>query len=448
MSESLYNIEGLPSIPAGVAQRVITPGVGIRLAGYYHKRIGERVRDDLHCRALVLGAGDARLAIVTLDLVGVQRDWGDAARAEIEQRTGIAGDHILICATHTHTGPGARGGGEGVEQEWIGRLPGMIADTAETAAADTFDALLFVGRQEEALLASNRLGRTRDGTEVFSKEGVIDHAGPVNPELLAISVREHDGTVRAMVVNYGMHVDVIGGGTADFISADWPGEMAKAVSGVYGDQAVTLFVNGCCGDINHRLWRETRHPGEGPGKAIQMGRTYAGLAVAATEPAEPLETGECGAEMKVLKIPYYTREAEFMAEIEALRQRDDLEYFEEATIRSVERWDRDGQIAEAPVQVMRLGDLMFVGLPAEIFTMWGNEIKRWSPARHTFVIELANDALGYIPTTDQAERGGYGAKPILSRRLIADGGRRIADAVQVMMWELWEGCQPPADTAP
>jgi hypothetical protein len=51
MSESLYNIEGLPSIPAGVAQRVITPGVGIRLAGYYHKRIGARTRGQARAAA-------------------------------------------------------------------------------------------------------------------------------------------------------------------------------------------------------------------------------------------------------------------------------------------------------------------------------------------------------------------------------------------------------------
>jgi hypothetical protein len=91
------------------------------------------------------------------------------------------------------------------------------------------------------------------------------------------------------------------------------------------------------------------------------------------------------------------------------------------------------------VQAIRLGDLMFIGLPGEIFTKWGLEIKHWSPAKFTFIAELANDWFGYIPTSDQAHRGAYGAKPILSRRLDADGGRQMTDAVQVMMWDLWEG---------
>ena len=60
-------------------------------------------------------------------------------------------------------------------------------------------------------------------------------------------------------------------------------------------------------------------------------------------------------------------------------------------------------------------------------------------AAHTFVVELANErASTYVPTTNQAERGAYGAKPGLSRWLCADAGRRMADAAQVMLWRLWD----------
>ena len=447
MSESIYDTDGLPEIRAGVARTVITPEGKPYLAGYFHERIGERVRDDLHCRALILDDGECRICLITLDLITVSREWGDAAREMIVERTGIPADRILICATHTHTGPSTGGGRKGTPQEWVEALPGMIADTAEAAANEMFDALLFPGAQEEYMLASNRLGRTREGTEVFSSEGVIGHAGPVDPELIAVGVRERDGTVRAVLVNYGMHVDVIGGEGADFVSADWPGVMEEAVAGVYGEQAITLFANGPCGDINHRLWRESRHPREGEAKAVQMGRTYAGLAVAAVEVAEPMEETGCGSKFEDLRIPYYTRDDALMAEIEEMKQRDDLEYFEEATVKRVEDYELDGEIADVPVQVMRFGEMMIVGLPGEIFTKWGMEIKHWSPTPWTIVVELANDSLGYIPTTDQAMRGGYGAKPILSRRLIADAGRQITDWVQVAMWEVWEGGGSSTDTS-
>ena len=441
MSQSPYHLEGLPAIRAGAAQNVITPPTGIHLAGYYHERIGKTVRDDLHCRAVVLEHEGQRIALVTLDLISVVDEWAEAARALITERTGIPGDHVLICATHTHTGPGVRPGRDHMPEQWLAELPEKMARTAEAACADMFDAVLMVGREREEYLASNRLGRTRDGTEVFSKEGVIDHAGPVDPELVAVGIRALDGTLRAMVVNYAMHVDVIGGEGADFISADWPGVMAESVAGVYGEGVVTMLLNGACGDINHRLWQQTRQPGEGIYKAIQMGRTYAGLAMAAVERAEPIESAKVAATLHTLDIPYYTREPRFMAWVDELRRKPNLEYFEEATIRSVDRWDRDGQIAHVPVQVLRLGDLIFVGLPGEFFTCWGLEIKHFSPAPWTLIAELANAAFGYVPTTDQAQRMGYGARPILSRRLDADAGRQITDAAQVAMWELWEGAQ-------
>ena len=87
--------------------------------------------------------------------------------------------------------------------------------------------------------------------------------------------------------------------------------------------------------------------------------------------------------------------------------------------------------------MLRCGDVM-VGLPGEVFSRWGLELKHWSPAPFTLVVELANGCFNYIPTTDQANRGAYGAKPVLSRALEADAGRKLADQAQVMMWELWE----------
>ena len=58
---------------------------------------------------------------------------------------------------------------------------------------------------------------------------------------------------------------------------------------------------------------------------------------------------------------------------------------------------------------------------------------------------LANArASTYVPTTEQAERGAYGAKPILSRWLCSDAGRRMADAALVMLHKLPQ----PASVAP
>jgi len=41
-------------IKAGFAEKVITPPIPTYLAGYFHERIGESVRDDLYAKAAVL----------------------------------------------------------------------------------------------------------------------------------------------------------------------------------------------------------------------------------------------------------------------------------------------------------------------------------------------------------------------------------------------------------
>src|SRR5690606_30613859 len=138
-----------------------------------------------------------------------------------------------------------------VHREWLAALPDRIVATVRQAAGSMFAATLFAGRREETKVGSNRLGRLPDGSEAFSKTGVLGPAGPIDPEVLALAIRDEEGELRAVVGNCAMHPDVIGGGSADFLSADWPGEVGRALAGIYGDGVVTVFLNGTCGDINH-----------------------------------------------------------------------------------------------------------------------------------------------------------------------------------------------------
>lgn len=439
MPDAPINTEGLPALRAGTAQVDITPPVGTSLAGYFSDRVSDRVIDPLRAHALVLESGGERIAIVSCDVICMPAGTADPARRLIEERTGIRGDNVLICATHTHTGPEMRKGRLiPTNDEWLDRLPEMICSAVEQAVTSMFDAVLLPGRQHEDAIGSNRLGRKRDGTEVFGKQDTLGPAGPIDPEVVALGVRDLEGTVRAVVVNYAMHADTVGG---TGISAGWPGRLAAGIARFYGDECVTVFLNGTCGDINHHHWRPSRWVGKGITKATQMGNAMAGLAIEATETAEPLETGEIGAIFRQVPIPYYTRDEQMRAEVEAMRARDDLSDADRYMVKQFDEWTHDGEIAQVPVQVLRVGEVLIVGVPSEVFVKWGLEIKHWSPARWTLVAELANDWFGYIPTSDQALRGAYGAKPILSRRLEADGGRKMTDAVQVAMWELWEGNQ-------
>jgi len=439
VTQGPYNIEGLPDVRAGSAQVEITPPLGTSLAGYFTDRVSDAVADPLFARAVVIESGGERMALVSCDVICLALETTDPAKERIAQQCGIGPERVLICATHTHTGPNPRRSGKQiipVNTEWLDALPGRIAEAVETACANMFDAVLVPGRQSENAFGSNRLGRRRDGAEVFGKDQTLGPAGPIDPEVLALAVREHDGTVRAMIVNHAMHADATGG---THISAGWPGKVGRTIADVYGPQAVTVFLNGCCGDINHHHWVPKRVASKGQLRTDQMGRAMAGLAINAAEMGEPVEEAAIDGRLRRPQIPWYTRDDAMRAEVECLRAQSEISPKDSMVIDRFDEWPYDGQMAEVTVQAIRLGDMLFIGLPGEIFTKWGLEIKHWSPAQFTFVAELANDWFGYIPTSDQAHRGAYGAKPILSRRLDADGGRQMTDAVQVMMWDLWEG---------
>ena len=158
----------------------------------------------------------------------------------------------------------------------------------------------------------------------------------------------------------------------------------------------------------------------------------------ASERAEPMADIPLTGKMETLSIPYYTRDEAFMAEVDKLKGKPRISDFERYFAEQGESWPHDGENASVPIQVLRIGDVGLAALPSEIFVAIGLEIKHFSPAPYSFVVELANTlASGYTPTADQAERGAYGAKPVLSRWLCADAGRRMADAAQVMLWDMW-----------
>jgi hypothetical protein len=84
------------------------------------------------------------------------------------------------------------------------------------------------------------------------------------------------------------------------------------------------------------------------------------------------------------------------------------------------------------VMALRIGSVGIVGLPGEGFCELGLAIKQASPAEHTNVIELAKDAVGYLPSREAYDPGGYevtpGATvyaPGCSERLVASASRQL-----------------------
>ncbi len=59
------------------------------------------------------------------------------------------------------------------------------------------------------------------------------------------------------------------------------------------------------------------------------------------------------------------------------------------------------------LQAIRIGELGIASSPCETFVETGLAIKQTSPLKPTFIIELANDYRGYLPTAEHHKLGGY-----------------------------------------
>ncbi|MHC4535655.1 MAG: hypothetical protein ACYS6K_17025 [Planctomycetota bacterium] len=95
---------------------------------------------------------------------------------------------------------------------------------------------------------------------------------------------------------------------------------------------------------------------------------------------------------------------------------------------------RPGETIGLEVQVFRLSsDVAVVGLPGEVFVDLGLAIKQASPFATTLVIELCQDAPGYIPTRKAFAEGSY---ETVNSRIASGGGEKMVKAAVRLLKEL------------
>ena len=438
---------GAGRIIAGAAEIDITPPVGIFLAGYGCERISESVLTPLKARALVLGEGKKRCALLGFDLLAMPKTEGDIIRRRIAAETGIAAERIMLCCTHAHTGPELRGQEDWCrwpyDETYMDDLERAAVELTKTAARDQAPAVACIGVQREEDLAFNRRFRMRDGSEQFGPDrrnptaldvddgdrDCAGPAGPTDPDFGVIALKR-DLTAKpfAMIVNYALHVDVTSGSS---ISADYPGVMSDVLKRIYGDGLVTLFVQGASGNINHCAYlRHSPYPHSGEWKSGQIGRAFAGKAMNIAEKALPSRSAAVDVVRTVLEVRRYPKNDPVVQGILSTvraKRREELTFFEREFVRSYDAYSDEGTDLRE-VMTMRIGDAVLCSAPGELFVEWGLEIKRWSPFSYTFIAALCNDYVGYIPTAEAIRRGGYEATPIISVRADPALGMMVADA--------------------
>lgn len=97
-----------PTLQVGFGQADITPKVDankpVWLAGFGKGRKATGVHDPLFARAVVLASGEKKIALVSVDLVGLFLDRVEKVRAKLPGFT-----YVLVSSTHNHEGPDTMG---------------------------------------------------------------------------------------------------------------------------------------------------------------------------------------------------------------------------------------------------------------------------------------------------------------------------------------------------
>jgi hypothetical protein len=413
----------------------ITPAVGMEMPGGFFKRTGKGVRDKLLAVACVVHDSTTPVALVGIDALFIMRPTVEEARRTIQKATKIPGENVLIGANHTHSGgPVASCLGCDADPVYLEQLVKVIAAAAGDAWNSLHASQIGVGTGSEGSISYNRRFLMRDGKEIThpGKPGTPNHAdiigpaGPIDTDVGVLAARDPMGKLTGIVVHFACHSTVVGG---DQFSPDYAGYLRKHLQDHYGATTPVVFLLGSCGDItqvdNLSTAREF-----GPEHADMMGMKLAAETVRTIDRLTWLNEASTAAVAET--VPLAIRpEPDPDTERPAFGLGSDGDgsvgrvYEAERKLVAEERKKTPRLPCE--VQALRIGPLGIATNGAEYFCEYGLRIKRVSRLKPTWVVSLANEYIGYVPTAQAFVGGGYEPRTARSSKLSIDSGQRLLE---------------------
>jgi hypothetical protein len=387
----------------------------------------------------------------------VPQEIFDEAKQLAAQHTGIATDHMLMSATHTHSAPAATGVFQSdPDPEYQKFLTSRIADAVRIAARNLAPAQLGRGstnvpgqvfnrrwRMKPEFVLPDPFGATNDQVKMNPPVGspdLVEPAGPVDPEVCFINLQSTNGHPLALLANYSLHYVGVGGGV---ISADYFGAFAARMEQLLGAERqdppfVALLSNGTSGDVNNVNCR-VAHPKAKPFERMNIVANAVATAVAGAVPdvkyrrAIPLNSKQSELTLGV-RLPG-SKDLERAREIMARAKGPEMISLEEIYARETVLLAKYPPQVSLLVQAMRVGDMAIAAIPCEVFVEIGLDIKRTSPLK-TFTISLANGYNGYLPTVEHHKLGGYETWRARSSYLEVSAADSIKSELRKLLGEL------------
>ena len=371
----------------------ITPDPGLLNWTLQPPRPYGEVHDPLYARAIVLSDGSTKLALLSWDLLDAREHAVQRVRQAIAAATDIPAAHVIVQASHNHSGPKsemdlkapqlpreARTSQPSQENPayhaWADRLLATSVDLVRRANANLQPASLHLARAYAGDWMFNRRPVRPDQSVLTMMLPADPHVlgqglrfGTVDPTLTLLSLRRPNGERICTYFHVPIHAVSVYGSYKG-LSADWPGPLATHLQGKLG--GVAAFLQGCAGDIVPAR--------RGLDAVAAMTEALAPRVLAADRVAVALPSGPLRVASATVAAPA----------IEAIRQA-----IGQATL-------------ACEVMVVTCGPLALVTLPGEPLQELATAIQQRSPFPHTLVLGYANGrGVGYVGLPGGKAKGGY-----------------------------------------
>lgn len=402
---------------------IITPEVGITLAGYGPDQASVAIHDDLTLQGVCLDDGEKKVLLLSYDLLGMDHCVVEEIRKRCAVLLGGSQAHVLISCTHTHGGPHTRTlAGKGRErnnaycdfviEKTVQAVKGLKDEDLEEVTASFYSARCFANTNRRYCGPENVCRYLPDNR---SLEPLAD--GITDPEVGVLVFWGPDQEAREILVNYAAHplASHAEGRSGYTITADYPALVREITSSQTG--AHCTFITGAAGD-QFPIDSELGFPYLDTIAKPVCREVIRGVEDAKRNPEKFLLKD---LEIKTLIKTFRCRKRAGIPEAEQLPE----------TLGKEEM--------DIELQFLTVGDICFVGVPFELVGEIGLEIKWHSPFRRTFICYNSTDYLDYCCHVNALVAGGYEAweqkfEPLAGLKLLnaaVEGMFELAGAAKI-----------------
>jgi len=414
------------------------------MCGYFTDRLADNIHDPLRAKALALSDGDTTIGVVICDVIVVPEHVVDLAKARIQELVGVPPANVLIAGTHTHTGPAIVGALGTPEEEGYGEaIAPKIADAFAMAVARLQPAQMAFAAGDCAEEVHNRRWHMKDGSVQMNpgheNPNRVRPAGPTDPQLGVLILRTPERKTIAVMANLGLHY--VGSSQGTWISADYFAEFGRALQRCAGQEFVAIMANGCFGDINNldftKPGRTSPHPYAQIDRVANVVAAEVWKAWNLLREEDFREDVPLGAQLAMVPLKARVPTAEELAEARELCATEpDTPDAEWLYARELVLLADEPSECDVPIHALRIGDLGIVGLPGEVFTEIGLDIKARSPFAQTMNLGLANGSVGYVATDQALDEGSYETRLCRHVRAPKGTGKLWADTAAELLESL------------